>query len=55
MFETDREVAVAPGAVTPGAVVVVEGNERLFPGSMVAAKILSKEADIVPEQGDGER
>jgi hypothetical protein len=46
MFETDRDVAIAPGAVEPGEVVVVEGNERLFPGTMVAAK-------IVPGPGPG--
>ncbi len=39
MFETDREVAIKPGAVETGDVVIVEGNERLFPGTMVAAKI----------------
>ncbi len=39
LFETAREVAVAPGALEAGAVVIVEGNERLFPGTPVAASI----------------
>ncbi|MEM6675300.1 MAG: efflux RND transporter periplasmic adaptor subunit [Planctomycetota bacterium] len=39
-FETDREVALSlEGPVRPGAVVIVEGNERLFPGMPVAASI----------------
>ena len=42
MFETDRDVAIAPGAVRPGAAVIVEGNERLFPGTPVAASIDAK-------------
>jgi RND family efflux transporter MFP subunit len=47
LFETDRDVAVAPGALQPGAVVVVEGNERLFPGTSVAATIDSSEREPV--------
>ncbi|MEM9382606.1 MAG: efflux RND transporter periplasmic adaptor subunit [Planctomycetota bacterium] len=42
LFETDRDVAIAPGAVQPGAAVVVEGNERLFPGTPVAATVDAK-------------
>ena len=38
-FELDRDVALAPGAVMPGSLVVVEGNERLFPGTPVAATV----------------
>ena len=35
-FPFGDEVALEPGAVTAGASVVVEGNERLVPGSTVA-------------------
>lgn len=38
-FETDRAVALEPGAVQAGAVVVIEGNERLFPGAVLNATI----------------
>ena len=47
LFETEREVAVAPGALRPGAVVVVEGNERLFPGTSVSATIVSEEREPI--------
>ncbi len=35
-FETDARVAVFPGAVRPGDLVIVEGNERLYAGAMIA-------------------
>lgn len=38
-FETERGVALEPGPVQVGAVVVVEGNERARPGMPVSAKI----------------
>jgi RND family efflux transporter MFP subunit len=39
LFETRREVAVelTEGGLAPGAAVIVEGNERLFPGTPVSA------------------
>ena len=49
-FELDRHVALRPGAVQDGAVVVVEGNERLFPGATVAATIEPAKAG----EGEGE-
>ncbi|QDV05910.1 Efflux pump periplasmic linker BepF [Planctomycetes bacterium Poly30] len=41
LFETEREVAVeiVEGGLQAGAVVIVEGNERLFPGTPVNASI----------------
>ncbi len=39
LFELDREVAIAPGAVQPGSAVIVEGNERLFPMTPVMASL----------------
>lgn len=41
LFESEREVAVeaSKGGLRAGAVVIVEGNERLFPGTQVAASI----------------
>lgn len=38
-FETDREVAIEPGALQVGTLIVTEGNERLFPGTAVLATI----------------
>ena len=38
-FESDREVAIEPGALQAGALVVTEGNERLFPGTTVLATV----------------
>jgi hypothetical protein len=38
-YEADREVALEPGALQAGSVVVVEGNERLYPGTPVLATI----------------
>jgi len=38
-FEIDREVAIEPGALQLGTLVVTEGNERLFPGTTVLATI----------------
>lgn len=38
-FEAEREVALEPGAVQAGALVVTEGNERLFPGTPVLATV----------------
>lgn len=38
-YELDREVVLEPGPVSAGDVVVVEGNERLYPGATVAASI----------------
>ena len=35
-FPIGEEVAIEPGVVAPGSLVVVEGNERLIPGSAVA-------------------
>ena len=39
LFETPREVAVEvqAGGLEPGAAVIIEGNERLFPGTPVSA------------------
>ncbi len=47
LFETESEVAVkvSDGGLRPGAVVVVEGNERLFPGTPVAASIRPQATD----------
>jgi len=36
LFERDGEAFVAPGALKPGDRVIVEGNERLFPGTPIA-------------------
>lgn len=36
LFERDGEAFVAPGALAPGDRVIVEGNERLFPGTPIA-------------------
>lgn len=47
LFETDREVAIAPGALQAGAVVITEGNERLFPGTPVSATIAAKEGEPI--------
>jgi len=38
-FERERDVAIQPGALPPGAWVVTEGNERLFPGTPVLATV----------------
>jgi RND family efflux transporter MFP subunit len=38
-FEADREVAIEPGALQVGTLVVTEGNERLFPGTAVLATV----------------
>jgi RND family efflux transporter MFP subunit len=35
IFETNTHVAIDPSSLPPGTQVVVEGNERLFPGSPV--------------------
>jgi multidrug efflux pump subunit AcrA (membrane-fusion protein) len=35
-FPIGEEVAIEPGVIDAGASVVVEGNERLIPGSAVA-------------------
>lgn len=35
LFDTERRVAIAPGALQPGDQVVTEGAERLWPGSLV--------------------
>lgn len=48
-FEVDREVAVEPGAVSSGALVVTEGNERLFPGTPVLATV--DRAPLAPRTG----
>lgn len=48
LFETDRDVAIAPGALGAGAVVITEGNERLFPGTPVAA-------DLTPSRTPADR
>ncbi|MEL6908136.1 MAG: efflux RND transporter periplasmic adaptor subunit, partial [Planctomycetota bacterium] len=48
-FELAGEVALRPGAVQPGDVVVVEGNERLFPGAPVLATI----EPGAPAEGNG--
>jgi RND family efflux transporter MFP subunit len=36
LFERDGEAFVAPGALNAGDKVIVEGNERLFPGTPIA-------------------
>lgn len=51
-FELDRHVALRPGAVSDGAVVVVEGNERLRPGVTVSATITPGEATDTERIGD---
>ena len=54
-FETERGVALEPGAVQPGAVVVVEGNERAQPGMPVQAKIQNRsepKKEAAREEGD---
>lgn len=38
LFERDAEAVLAPGALKPGALVIVEGNERLFPNMPVNPK-----------------
>lgn len=43
-FELENEVALRPGPVAAGDVVVTEGNERLFPGMPVDANIEAPEA-----------
>lgn len=43
-YELDREVVLEPGSVSAGDVVVVEGNERLYPGATVAASITASSA-----------
>lgn len=47
LFETRREVAVemSEGGLAPGAAVIVEGNERLFPGTPVSARFAPLAAD----------
>ena len=39
-YELERDVVLEPGPISDGDVVVVEGNERLFPGATVAAAII---------------
>lgn len=51
-FELERHVALRPGAVQDGAVVVVEGNERLRPGVTVTATITPDEAADTERLGD---
>ncbi len=40
-YELEREVVLEPGPIAAGDVVIVEGNERLFPGATVAASIIA--------------
>ncbi len=57
-FETDREVAVRPGALAAGDLVVVEGNERLFPMMPLAPTLRQAAAKPAAERAavpDGER
>ncbi|MFT6833669.1 MAG: RND family efflux transporter MFP subunit [Planctomycetota bacterium] len=60
LFESENDVAVeiAEGGLQPGAVVIVEGNERLFPGTPVSASIKAasdqrKKGEDLPVKRDG--
>ncbi len=54
LFETEDRVAVAPGAIAAGDLIVTEGAERLFPGA--AIEVLQKpEAGSAPRSATGQR
>ena len=56
LFETRREVAVevSEGGLAPGAAVIVEGNERLFPGTTVSGSFepTTQSDPKVPDKAD---
>lgn len=51
LFASGERVAIRANAMPPGAMVVIEGNERMFP--MQPLNILNMPADQQPAQGAG--
>lgn len=50
LFELTRHVAIAPGALSVGDRVVIEGNERLMPGALLLAKPTDRPDPIYPDR-----
>lgn len=53
LFETEDRVAIAPGAISAGDLVVTEGAERLFPGA--AVDVLQKPESGTARSAAGQR